>query len=88
MVRHAVAEVHMLLILRALVAAAVRRLGTGRIRGVEVLRLDRYDVMVVRELACMGAEAEIGNRWDRHIVQLEALRPLGRLLVLQLELKV
>lgn len=44
--------------------------------------------MVVREFARLSAEAEVCNRRDLEVLDLEALRPFVDGLVLQLELEV
>lgn len=54
---------------------------------VEVQGLDRDDVVVVGELAGLGGEAQVGNRRDFEVGDIEALGPVIFGLVLQLELE-
>lgn len=73
----------------ALVAAGrVVRRRRARV-GVQVVRLDRHNVVVVAELARLGAEAQVRNvgqlRRARHV---KARLPLVLILVLQLQLQV
>jgi hypothetical protein len=49
--------------------------------------LYRNDVVVVRELACLGGEAEVCDGRDFEVGDLEALRPFAFGLVLELELE-
>lgn len=70
---------------RAMAAGVV--VGDRRLR-VEVVRLDRDDVVVVRELACLGAEAKVGNVGNRgRVGRVKAERPLVLVLILQLYLE-
>lgn len=70
---------------RAVAAGVV--VGDRRLR-VEVVRLDRDDVMVVRELARLGAEAKVCNVGNsRRVGRVEAERPLVLVLILQLYLE-
>lgn len=56
---------------------------------VEVLGVDRDDVVVVAELASFSTEAKVGNLRDRRrLVGFEAERPLALALVLELQLDV
>lgn len=68
-------------------------LGVGRggrlagVAAVQVERLDRDDVEVVRELARLGGEAQVGDGRDLEVGDLEAEGVLVFGLVLQLELE-
>ena len=70
-------------------SAPGRRLAAGlSTRRVQVPGVDRDDVVVVTELASLGAEAKVGNRGDgRGLGRLEAQGPLVFRLVLQLQLQ-
>lgn len=61
---------------------------TGSRAAIQVLGRDGDDVVVVAQLARLGAEAQVGNVGDRRgVVHLEAHKPVAHGLVLELELK-
>lgn len=58
-------------------------------RSIEILGVDRDDIVIVAQLACLGGEAKIGYLGNRgRLVGLEAKRPLAFGLVLELQLEV
>lgn len=69
--------------------SCVRLAGATGIRAaVQVLGRDGDDVVVVAQLAGLGAEAQVGNVGDRRgVVHLEAHQPVAHGLVLELELE-
>ncbi len=79
-----------LLLRGRLLSFAATRGGLPRWLGrVEVLGVDRDDVVVVAQLTRLGAKAKVGNLGNcRRLVRLEAQGPLVLGLVLQLQLEV
>ena len=54
---------------------------------VEILGLDRDDIVVVREFTRLGGKSEVGDSGHFVVFNLEAFGPFVLLLVLQLELE-
>lgn len=75
----------------AAAAALLARGGAvdGARLGIQVIRLDGDNVVVVAQLARLGAEAEVGNVGNlRRAIDVEAADPVVLVLVLQVELEV
>lgn len=75
-----------LALLRLLAPTLLGAYAGGWVRRIQVLGRDRDDVVVVGELARLGAEAEVRDGGDLDFwTQSEAVIPLGLVLVLQVE---
>jgi hypothetical protein len=77
----------LLAVLLCVLGAAVGSRAAG-VLAVQVMRPHCDDVVVVRELACLGGEAQVGDGRDLEVGDFEALCPFVDGLVLQLELEV
>lgn len=73
---------------RAYPATITTRSGFSGTGEVEIVGVDLDDVVIVREFARVGAEAEVGCGGDGDVADVKAFCPLVDILVLQVELQV